>query len=227
MIVSEYKPIEEILALLGEKKKIFLIGCGDCATACRVGGLEDLPKVAEKLQSFGKESVGWFVPFQSCTQGKVKLELKAVKELIDECEAILSFSCGAGTQTLVALFPDKIIYPGVNTVFLATTVRAGHFLQQCSMCGDCVLGVTGGLCPQALCAKSLMNGPCSGSVNGKCETYKDRDCVWHTIYNNLKARGELENFQVSLPMKDFSRVSNKAEKKVDPLRLNPTGGKKK
>ena len=227
MIVSEYKPIEEVLTLLEGKKKIFLIGCGDCATACRVGGLEDLPQIAEKLQSFGKDVIGWFVPFQSCMQGKVKLELKAVKDLIGECDAILSFSCGAGTQTLIRLFPDKIIYPGVNTVFLATTVRAGHFLQQCSMCGDCVLGVTGGLCPQTLCAKSLMNGPCSGSVDGKCETYQDRDCVWNTIYTNLKARGELEHFQVSLPMKDFSRINNQAEKKVDPLRLNPSGGKKK
>lgn len=227
MIVSEYKPVEEMLALLGNKKKIFLIGCGDCATACRVGGLEDLPKIAEKLQEYGKEIIGWFVPFQGCMQAKVKIELKAVKNLIDESEAIISFSCGAGTQTLVKLFPEKIIYPGVNTAFLATTVRAGHFLQQCSMCGDCVLGVTGGLCPQTLCAKSLMNGPCSGSVNGKCETYKDRECVWHEIYNNLKARGELESFQINLPMKDFSRVNNQAEKKVNPLRLNDTGGTKK
>jgi hypothetical protein len=221
MIVSEPKPINEILILLKDKKKLFLIGCGDCATSCRVGGLEDLPKIAEQLESHGKEVLGWLVPLQSCMQGKVKMELKSVASLIKKSDAILSFSCGAGTQTLVKLFPEKIVYPAVNTVFLATTVRAGHFLQQCSMCGDCVLGITGGLCPQTLCAKSLMNGPCSGSVDGKCETFKDRDCVWHTIYNNLKARGELENFQVSLPMKDFSRLSSQAEKKVDPLRLNP------
>ncbi len=227
MIVSEYKSMDEMLLLLQGKKKIFLIGCGDCATACRVGGLEDLPKVAETLEAAGKEVLGWFVPFQGCMQSKVKIELKAVKDLIEKSDAILSFSCGAGTQTLAKLYPEKIIYPAVNTVFLATTIRAGHFLQQCSMCGDCVLGVTGGLCPQTLCAKSLMNGPCSGSVDGKCETYRDRDCVWHTIYNNLKARGELENFQVSLPMKDFSRINNQAEKKVDPLRLNNSGGKKK
>ncbi|MEI6079524.1 MAG: methylenetetrahydrofolate reductase C-terminal domain-containing protein [bacterium] len=219
--------MDEMLLLLQGKKKIFLIGCGDCATACRVGGLEDLPKVAETLEAAGKEVLGWFVPFQGCMQSKVKIELKAVKDLIEKSDAILSFSCGAGTQTLAKLYPEKIIYPAVNTVFLATTIRAGHFLQQCSMCGDCVLGVTGGLCPQTLCAKSLMNGPCSGSVDGKCETYRDRDCVWHTIYNNLKARGELENFQVSLPMKDFSRINNQAEKKVDPLRLNNSGGKKK
>ncbi|MEI6092873.1 MAG: 5,10-methylenetetrahydrofolate reductase, partial [bacterium] len=117
MIVSEYKPMEEIITLLGDKKKIFLIGCGDCATACRVGGLEDLPKIAEKLRECGKEVVGWFVPFQGCLQAKVKIELKAVKNLIEEAEAILSFSCGAGTQTLVKLFPEKIIYPGVNTAF--------------------------------------------------------------------------------------------------------------
>ena len=118
MIVSEPKPITEILTLLRGKKKVFLIGCGDCATSCRVGGLEDLPKIAEQLESNGKEILGWFVPLQTCMQAKVKIELKAVSDLIKQSDALLSFSCGAGTQTLVRLFPEKIVYPAVNTVFL-------------------------------------------------------------------------------------------------------------
>ena len=90
-----------------------------------------------------------------------------------------------------------------------------------------MLGITGGLCPQTLCAKSLMNGPCSGSVDGRCEVFQDRDCVWHTIYNNLKERGELEDFEISLPMKDYSRVSNQAEKKVTPLKIKEKRGGKR
>jgi len=226
MIVSEQKTIEEVLELLKKKKKVFLVGCGDCAAACRSGGLEDLPLYAEKLEAAGVTIIGWFVPQQTCMAPKTKLELKAVQHLIKKSDAILSFSCGAGTQTLSKILPDKTVLPAVNTVFLASTLRAGHFLQYCSLCGDCVLGVTGGLCPQTLCAKSLMNGPCSGSIDGKCETYRDRNCVWHDIYTELKQRGELESFQVKLPMKDFSKINLQSEKKVQPMKGKNRGGKR-
>ena len=225
MIVSEQKNIAEVLELLKNKKKVFLVGCGDCAAACRSGGLEDLPLYAEKLEAAGISVLGWFVPLQTCMAPKVRLELKEVETLIKEADAVLSFSCGAGTQTLSQLLVDATVLPAVNTVFLAGTLRAGHFQQLCSMCGDCVLGVTGGLCPQTLCAKSLMNGPCSGSINGKCETYNEQNCVWHDIYNKLKSSGELESFQTRLPMKDFSKLSVQSERKVEPVKKN-NGGKK-
>jgi len=226
MIVSEQKSIKELSGLLRNSKTIFLIGCGDCAAACRSGGIDDLPAFAEKLEAEGYSVLGWFVPQQTCMAPKTKIELAVVEALIAKADAVLSFSCGAGTQTLSNILPDKIILPAVNTVFLASTVRAGHFLQYCSMCGDCVLGVTGGLCPQTLCAKSLMNGPCSGSIDGKCETYRDRDCVWHNIYNKLKQRGELDEFQIRLPMKDFSKLNIQSEKKVQPMKNKKGGGKK-
>jgi len=218
MIVSEYKPMEEIFALIGDKKKVFLIGCGDCAAACRVGGIDDLPAFAEKLEAEKINVVGWFVPEHGCMMQRVKQELKPVYSKIENSDVILSFSCGAGTQALARIFEEKIVLPAVNTAFLATTIKVGQFVQQCSMCGDCVLGITGGYCPQTLCAKSLMNGPCSGSVDGKCETYRDKDCVWHQIYNSLKKRGELEKFQATLPMKDFSRLSSQSHKHVIPRR---------
>ncbi|MBN1115361.1 MAG: methylenetetrahydrofolate reductase C-terminal domain-containing protein [Oligoflexia bacterium] len=227
MIVSETKPMEEIVELLEGYKKVFIVGCGDCASACRVGGIEDLPPIAEKLEEHGFEVTGWIVPAQSCMQPKTKLELKSVSHLIEESDIIISFSCGAGTQTLCSILAGKIVVPGTNTIFLATTKRAGDFVQQCSMCGDCVLGITGGLCPQTLCAKSLMNGPCSGSVDGKCETYREQDCVWHKIYETLKQRGKLENFQTKIYMKDFSRLRNQAVKKVVPKKINISSGGKK
>lgn len=228
MIISEQKLVEEVVELLKKKKKVFLVGCGDCAAACRSGGLDDLPVYAEKLEAAGITVTGWFVPQQTCMMLKTKLELKEVKKLIDNSDAVLSFSCGAGTQTLSQLITNKIVLPAVNTVFLGSTVRAGQFLQHCNMCGDCVLGVTGGLCPQTLCAKSLMNGPCSGSIDGKCETYRDKDCVWHNIYNTLKERGELESFEVKLPMKDFSKINIQSAKTVQPINVKKkhSGGKK-
>lgn len=225
MIVSEKKTIEEVLRLIEDKDKIFIIGCGDCATACRSGGLEDIPPFVEQLLQHGKTVLGWIVPTQSCMLQKTRLELKAVSSLISQSDVVITLSCGAGAQTIIELLNDKLVVPGTNTLFLAMTKRAGEFVQLCSMCGDCVLEITGGICPQSRCAKSLMNGPCSGSVDGKCETYRDRDCAWHEIYQRLKKLGKLENFQIRLPMKDYSRLRNQAEMKVQPLKISKKEGK--
>lgn len=223
MIVSELKLKDEVLELVGDKKKVFLIGCSDCAAACRVGGTEDLKSHKIDLEKLGLEVVGILEPFQACTKPKLKIELKKVKDLIDKADIILSYSCGAGTQTLDQLLNGKKVIPAVNTLFLAQTERAGNFNQLCSMCGDCVLGITGGLCPQTLCVKGLMNGPCSGSFDGKCETFKERDCIWYTIYERLKERGELDKFQTRLPMKDFSKTVSQGDRKVDPLKIKKKG----
>lgn len=223
MIVSEQKKIEEVLKLTEGKDKVFIIGCGDCATACRSGGLEDIPAFAEQLQRQGKNVLGWIVPTQACMLQKTRLELKSVSSLINDSDVVITLSCGAGAQTIIELLNDRLVISGTNTLFLAMTKRAGEFVQLCSMCGDCVLEVTGGICPQSRCAKSLMNGPCSGSVDGKCETYRERDCAWHEIYQRLKKLGKLEKFQIRLPMKDYSRLRNQAEVKVQPIKIKKEG----
>ena len=223
MITSETKNISEILQLLSSYKKILLVGCGECATICRVGGISDLPVLAKTLEANGKIITGWFVPKQSCQLLKTKLELKSISKLISESDAILSMSCGSGAQTLVEILPDLPILPGSNTMFLSSQERVGDFHMQCSMCGDCILGITGGICPQSKCAKSLMNGPCSGSVDGKCETYRERDCAWHLIYNRLKKFNKLNDFQVQLPFKNHLTRYNKVAIKVEPKNIIKKG----
>lgn len=48
----------------------------------------------------------------------------------------------------------------------------------CQDCGQCILHYTGLTCPMT-CPKQLRNGPCGGvRLDGKCEVYADRDCVW-------------------------------------------------
>lgn len=61
-------------------------------------------------------------------------------------------------------------------------------LFDCRGCGQCVLGRTGLVCPMT-CPKALRNGPCGGTLDGRCEVYPDRDCIHVRIHGRLVADG--------------------------------------
>lgn len=70
------------------------------------------------------------------------------------------------------------------------------------MCGDCVLDKTAGICPVTTCPKGLLNGPCGGMWDGKCEVLTDRDCVHVKIKQRLAEQGRSR--VKTIPPKDFS-----------------------
>ncbi len=84
-------------------------------------------------------------------------------------------------------------------------MEPGIFLEKCGGCGDCVLHLTGGICPIVRCAKSLLNGPCGGSQNGKCEVDPQGiDCGWQLIYDRMKRLGLLARLEENEPIRDWS-----------------------
>jgi hypothetical protein len=60
------------------------------------------------------------------------------------------------------------------------------------------------MCPIARCSKSLLNGPCGGSDNGKCEISGEVDCVWDKIVRKKIENGRLEDILDVMPPKDWS-----------------------
>jgi len=54
----------------------------------------------------------------------------------------------------------------------------------CMECGQCLLSQTGYICPMN-CPKGLRNGPCGGTVDGKCEVLPDQACVWTKIHTKI------------------------------------------
>lgn len=192
MIITEKKPYEELKAMLGDAKRVVLVGCKSCATSCETGGEPEMAALTEALKADGIEVVGTVYPDESCQKLLVKKEIKAIKEL--EYDAIISLACGDGAQTVAELVADKPIYPANNTMFLGQVERIGIFNEMCRMCGDCVIGYTGGICPITKCAKSLVNGPCGGQKNGKCEVNPENDCAWILIYNKMKDIGKEQQF---------------------------------
>ena len=210
MVVSEKKPIEELLGYLKGAKKVVLVGCGDCATACKTGGEPEIAEMKETLAANGIEVTGSVIIPTACNLLLGKKELKAVKDALKEADAVVSMECGDGTQTIMKNVKKQNIpvYPANDTLFIGEVERVGKFEEACKACGECELGWTGGICPVTMCAKGLVNGACGGAKNGKCEVSPDNDCAWVLIYERLKALGQLDNMKEVKAPKDYSKQLN-------------------
>ncbi|MEW5759099.1 MAG: methylenetetrahydrofolate reductase C-terminal domain-containing protein [Candidatus Omnitrophota bacterium] len=206
MIVTQQKPFEETLDLLKGYNKIFIIGCGECATVAHTGGEREALAYKAKLEARGKEIVGFCIPQAPCISPVLKKELVKNIDKIKQADAILILSCGAGLQSLKEnLGFDLIIVPGCNSLFSASVDKFSNFFEVCSNCGDCILGKTGGICPVTRCSKNLLNGPCGGAKQGKCEIDQNRDCAWVLIYKELLKYNQLDNLKAFNKPKDHSK----------------------
>lgn len=199
-------------------KGVFLMGCGQCATVADTGGQKEIMLAKARLESEGYRVTGWAVGEVACHLGQIKLESRKNFGSIDEADAVLVLTCGAGVQT-VAESVGKPVFPGLESVFLGNVIRHGVFEERCQMCGDCVLDLTAGICPVTTCPKGLLNGPCGGMWAGKCEVLEDRECTHVRIKKRLAEQGRSSAKVV--PPKDYS-----AKLKPGSVNLRAGQGKK-
>ena len=188
MIITQKKPIEEVMAMVAGAKTVGIVGCGSCATACQTGGEPQIKELTEILEKAGKKVVATTICDYCCMNLGVKAKMKAINAANPDC--VICMSCGDGVQC-VAKNTQKPVYPSNDTMYLGEAVRFGVWEEACRFCGQCVLGKTGAICPITQCAKSLVNGPCGGQKNGKCEVNPENPCAWIKIYERLEATGEL------------------------------------
>jgi len=182
-------------------KKVFLMGCGQCATVASTGGEKEIAVTKARLEAEGYEVTGWAVGEVACHLGGTKLETRKHFGSVEAADAVLVLTCGAGVQT-VADAVKKPVFPALESAFLGTVVRHGVFEERCQTCGDCVLDLTAGICPVTTCPKGLLNGPCGGMWDGKCEVLADRECTHVRIRQRLAEQGR--NAQRVIPAKDYS-----------------------
>ena len=194
MITGEQKSLEEIQSLLGDAEKVLVAGCGTCVTVCFAGGsreaqiLSSSLRMASKLQGHAQDVTDVTV------QRQCEWEyLDEIEKEIGDADVVLSLACGIGVQAIAEHFPNTWVVPGLNTTFLGLPVEQGVWEERCAACGDCVLGLTGGICPIARCSKTLLNGPCGGSEAGHCEIDPDVPCAWQLIFDRLTSMGKQES----------------------------------
>jgi ferredoxin len=208
MVVGERKALAEIKEMVRPYTKILIAGCDTCTAESMSGGRKQVAELAAALSmAFRLEGKDLEVQEVSVDRQCIHEFLLEVIDKAGEVDAVLSIACGAGIQSLAERLPGKAVYPGLNTMFIGETAAQGLWQERCQGCGDCVLGLTGGLCPVTRCAKGLLNGPCGGSQGGLCEVSVnlkcDVPCIWQLIYDRLSQLGELDRLLAYFPPKDW------------------------
>jgi len=213
--ITAQKPLEEVMKYLDRCRSVYIIGCGTCTTLTHTGGKAEVIEMKEKLGAAGKGVAGWMVIPTACDE-LTGDALRENAEDIAAADCILAMTCAIGVQTIsLHLKEAKPVYPALNTLFLGTEDSPGHFIEACMQCGSCVLGRTAAICPLVRCAKSLLNGPCGGSADGKCEISPDVPCAWQMIYDRLAEMGRLDEMEEIEPVKDWSPSVSGGPRMVD------------
>ena len=206
MIVGEQKPFEEIWEMVKDHKQLTVFGCNTCVAVCHQGGNKEAGILAAQLRMRASQDDVEIEIVDSGIERQCEHEFfEKTEDLVQKSEAVLSLACGIGVQFMATKYDSTPIYPALNTTFLGDVPETGVFTEKCQACGDCVLGVTGGVCPVSRCAKRLFNGPCGGSTTGKCEISKETECAWQLVIDRLEALGRLDTYEKVMPLKDWSK----------------------
>ena len=217
MIVAERKPLLDIKSFLENYRKVLIIGCGTCTTVCLAGGEAEVKLVSTGLRiGFLKDDKEIEV-LEDCITRQCEPEF--VTEVVERVkkegiEAVLSLGCGVGVNFLAEKLENIPVFPGVDTKFFGAAVEPGVWVEMCAGCGDCILHMTGGICPIARCSKSMLNGPCGGSQDGKCEISPDVDCAWHLIVERMKKLGNLQQLEEIMPPRNWSTSHHGGPRRV-------------
>jgi len=206
MIVGQQKPLEEIWMMIRDMRKVLVLGCNSCVAVCHQGGTKQAEILASLLRMQAAQAgIAVELDVMGIERQCEHEFFKPAMDAVAGADAVLSLACGVGVQFMAEKFHSKPVYPALNTTFLGAVERPGYFTEKCQACGNCVLAATGGICPIARCAKRLLNGPCGGVSNGKCEINKDLNCAWHLIVERLEALGRLDDYEKLFPLKDWSK----------------------
>jgi ferredoxin len=204
MIIAEQKDLGQIVKMLEGSERILVAGCRSCVAICLAGGEKEVSTLSEALRL--RASIdGREIDVKEVTLERQceKEWIKEIEPLIRDRDVVLSIACGVGAQMVQEMYPSLRVVPGLNTSNMGAPEEQGIYLEKCAGCGDCILHLTGGICPIARCSKSLMNGPCGGSQNGKCEVNPDTSCGWEQIYRSLEKLGRLDILEQNIPPKNW------------------------
>jgi hypothetical protein len=204
MIITKAKELDIILSLI-KNEPVFIIGCSECATLCKTGGEDEIKGMTKVLKEKNINVTGSVILDPACHLLNDKRILKEHSKEIENAKKILVLACGNGVQTVAEIIKHADVVPGLDTLFLGEIKRLDDFEKRCNLCGECIQYLFDGLCPISRCPKNMLNGPCGGSINGKCEISEDLDCIWELIIKKLEEKGKQDVLKKYIEPKDWSK----------------------
>ena len=199
MLITQLKDKETILSLL--TGKVFIINCHGCREVRFPE--EEAVELRKELAATGKLT-GFITTDYICNVDNLKLRLEKHADEIAQADAVLVLSCGVGVQTVADQLAGKKVFAGCDTVALPGFQGVTPLEYKCDQCGECYLNITGGICPITACSKSLVNGQCGGSKDGKCEVNPEMECGWERIYRRLKMVGRLDALKCPTQIRNYA-----------------------
>ena len=103
-------------------------------------------RLQEWLIGEDREVTGSMVIDEACHIMRAARDLRHHRDAVAEADALLVLACGAGIQSISANTDTQVI-GGLNSLFLGNIRRFGQYEEKCSLCGDCILNETAGICP--------------------------------------------------------------------------------
>ena len=199
MLITELKSKDDILSLIDGKTVV--VSCEGCKEMHFPES--EVAAIQKELMSNGSALAAVTTDY-ICNPDNLNLQLHKQMDKVESADTILVFSCGVGVQTVADIFPGKRVYAACDTYPLPGQQGVSPLEYDCDQCGECYLNDTGGICPITACSKSLVNGQCGGSKNGKCEVEKDMECGWERIYRRLEKQGRLEALIHPVKLRDYA-----------------------
>jgi len=199
MLITQLKPKNEINALaLG---KTVVINCEGCAEVYFPGA--EAAQAQSELLADGA-ALAVIATDYVCNPDNLELQTQRHMERINAADSILVYSCGVGVQTVAERFTDISVFAACDTYPLPGYQGVTPLEYDCAQCAECYLNDTCGICPITACSKSLVNGQCGGSKDGKCEVDKDMDCGWERINRQLEKRGRPKTPSSPVKIRNFA-----------------------
>ena len=198
---------EQLIPLLEGKDNLYIIACNKCFKEYTPDDEPECGEFVRFVLGQGKKIVGCeYVDFL-CNKPLTAKTLEAIAQT--DAENVFVISCGLGIQTVADLV-DLPTYAASDSISYGGRHGMALTKRLCEACGQCYLNLTGGVCPIIDCAKSLVNGQCGGSKNGKCEVDKEKDCAWDKIFARLSAQ-ERASILTGQPvqLRDYSKANYK------------------
>ena len=199
MLITELKAKETILSLVSGK--VFIINCHGCK---EVHFPEQEAEALQQELVVAGQVTGIITTDYICNPENLKLRLEKHAGEIEAADVVLVFSCGVGVQTVSEYLDGKKVCAACDTYALPGFQGVTPLEYDCKQCGECYLNITGGICPITACSKSLVNGQCGGSKNGKCEVDPNMECGWERIIRRLTQVGRLDALKCPVQVRNYA-----------------------